>query len=205
MLENYPQDVPIILGGDFNSVLDPCDRSSPITYVEKTAYNLKAVLSSYALEDIWRVQNPSSKEFTFSSSCSSFSRIDKFYTFRNFRDIFNKPRIDPFSHSDHDRISLTLNFSAPKRGPGIWKLNTSILKEQEFISSINKFISDWEQSQESFPSLIEWWEHGKKTFVTMQKHIQETERNNFSVKNLSCSNNSEMRKERQRVRGTPDL
>ena len=57
VLDNYPQDVPIILGGDFNCVLDPSDRSSPVTYVEKTAYNLKAVLSSYALEDIWRVQN----------------------------------------------------------------------------------------------------------------------------------------------------
>ena len=93
VLDNYPQDVPIILGGDFNCVLDPSDRSSPVTYVEKTAYNLKAVLSSYALEDIWRVQNPSSKEFIFSSSRSSFSRIDKFYTSRNFRDTFNKPRI----------------------------------------------------------------------------------------------------------------
>ena len=169
VLDNFTQDIPIILGGDLNCVLDPSDRSKPVSYVEKTAKNLKAVLSSYALEDIWRIQNPSSKEFTFSSSRGSFSRIDKFYTSRNFRDIFNKPRIDPFPHTDHDRISLTLNFSAPKGGPGIWKLNTSILKEQEFSSSINKFISDWEQSQESFPSLFEWWEHGKKTFVNIAK------------------------------------
>ena len=69
VLENFSQDFPIILGGDFNCVLDPLDHSSTVTYVEKTANNLKAVLSSYALEDIWRIQNPSSKEFTFSSSC----------------------------------------------------------------------------------------------------------------------------------------
>ena len=46
MLENFSQDFPIILGGDFNCVLDPLDRSNPVNYVEKTANNLKAVLSS---------------------------------------------------------------------------------------------------------------------------------------------------------------
>ena len=96
MLDNFPQDFPIILGGDFNCILDHSDHSSRVSCVEKTANNLKAVLSSYALEDIWRIQNPSSKEFTFSSSRSSFSRIDKFYHSRNFRNIFKKPRIDPF-------------------------------------------------------------------------------------------------------------
>ena len=96
VLDNFPQDFPIILGGDFNCVLDPSDCSNPVSYVEKTANNLKAVLSSYALEDIWRIQNPSSKGFTFSSSRGSFSRIDKFSPSRNFRDIFNKPRIKHF-------------------------------------------------------------------------------------------------------------
>ena len=179
VLDNFPHDFPIILGGDFNCVLDPSDRSNPVNYVEKTANNLKAVLSSHALEDIWRIQNPSSKEFTFSSSRGSFSRIDKFYTSRNFRDIFNKPRIDTFPHSDHDRISLSLNFSAPKRGTGIWKLNTCILKEQEFINSINQFITDWEKSQESFPSLTEWWEHGKNTFVDIAKTYSRDRKKHF--------------------------
>ena len=43
VLENFSQDFPTILGGDFSCVLDPLDRSSPVNYVEKTANNLKAV------------------------------------------------------------------------------------------------------------------------------------------------------------------
>ena len=205
MLENFSQDFPIILGGDFNCVLDPLDRSNPVNYVEKTANNLKAVLSSYALGDSWCIKNPSSKEFTFSSSPGSLSWIDKFYTSRNFGNIFNKPRIDPFSHSDHDRISLTLNFSARKRWPGIWKLNTSILKEQEFISSINKFITDWEQSQEPFPSLTKWWELGKNTFVDIAKTYSRNRKKQFLRKKSKLHKQLRNAKRKAESSGDPDF
>ena len=53
------------------------------------------------------------------------------------------------------------------------------MKEQESISSINKFITDWEQSQESFPSLTEWWEHGKNTFVDIAKTYSRNRKKQF--------------------------
>ena len=56
------------------------------------------------------------------------------------------------------------------------------MKKEEFISSINKFISDWEQSQESFPSLTTWWEHGKNTSIDIAKTYSRNRKKQFLCK-----------------------
>lgn len=71
---------PIIIGSDFNEVMDPIlDCSSPLAHTTKAHAVLKD-MSASGLVDIWRLQNPSSRDFTFfSSPHSSFSRIDLFW------------------------------------------------------------------------------------------------------------------------------
>uniref|UniRef100_A0A3P9H361 Endonuclease/exonuclease/phosphatase domain-containing protein n=1 Tax=Oryzias latipes TaxID=8090 RepID=A0A3P9H361_ORYLA len=61
-------DYPIIMGGDFNEVMDPIlDRT------------LRGMSEACSLVDIWRLQNPSERDYTFySPSYGSFSRIDFF-------------------------------------------------------------------------------------------------------------------------------
>ena len=59
----------------------------------------------------------------------------------------------PFS--DH----FALEFSVS--GPGLWKLNVSILEEREYFDVISDFWSRWKYRKAVYSSLGKWWEDGK--------------------------------------------
>ena len=42
--------------------------------------------------------------------------------------------------SDHSPMELSLMGNDVERGPGIWKLNTSLLQEKEYVDGINKLL-----------------------------------------------------------------
>ena len=54
---------------------------------------------------------------------------------------------------------VLLSLFAP--GPGLWKLNSSILDESEFVLLISNLWSFWRGRIFSFPSLADWWDAGK--------------------------------------------
>ena len=64
----------IILGGDFNCVLNDLDRSHTVTYRDQSRNSLKQLLSELKLEDAWRLQNPDKRVFTHHSHLGSASR-----------------------------------------------------------------------------------------------------------------------------------
>lgn len=47
-------------------------------------------------------------------------------------------------------------------GPGLWKLNVSILNEDEYVQLITSFWGVWRTKMLFFSSLAKWWEAGKK-------------------------------------------
>ena len=46
-------------------------------------------------------------------------------------------------------------------GPGLWKLNVSVLEEEGYFQLIRDFWSTWRRRKHLFPSLAKWWEVGK--------------------------------------------
>ena len=46
-------------------------------------------------------------------------------------------------------------------GPGLWKLNTSVLEDVEYVNLILELWESWQTSIPCFPSLAKWWEKGK--------------------------------------------
>jgi len=68
-------------------------------------------------------------------------------------------------------------------GPGLWKLNTSVLQNEDYIKLITDFWITWRRSQNNFDSLSEWWELGK-----------------FKIKELSIDFCSKLAKKRQAER-----
>ena len=66
------------------------------------------------------------------------------------------------------------------RGPGFWKLNTSILIHETFKKAFKNFWNDWQNQKTSYDQLSTWWEIGKVFMkmlathycVTMQKNIR---------------------------------
>lgn len=71
-------DCPLVVGGDFNAVLDPAlDKSGPETTVNPSSKLLNEFIKELNIIDLWRIQNTTCKEFTFfSNRQKTFSRID---------------------------------------------------------------------------------------------------------------------------------
>lgn len=176
--------VPTTICGDFNTVLDPSvDRRSsslPSSYRESTKI-LKRLFSDMGVVDVWRHLHPHSSAFTWTKpdgSCAS--RIDLIGHPQAWLPSVSSSEIIACPYSDHDAVSLS--FAIPEtfpRGPGYWKLNTSILDDPEYIRLISTFWASWKDQQLSYHSLQSWWDMGK-----------------FKIKNLSirfCSSRSKAR------------
>ena len=56
--------------------------------------------------------------------------------------ITDKGEIKPGYISDHCIINLTLEISTQNKGKGFWKLNTSLLHDQEYATIIKTVIKD---------------------------------------------------------------
>ena len=66
----------------------------------------------------------------------------------------------PFS--DHCAVVMSVCVpEVPSHGPGVWKLNLSVLNNPEYTSLITNFWSDWRVAQPRFPTLAKWWDKRK--------------------------------------------
>ena len=77
-------------------------------------------------------------QFTwFNSDLSIASRLDTFLTSRTLHEHIQNCEISPCTFSDHEFVSLVVDLSSfVQHGPGIWKLNNSLLSNEIFSQKI---------------------------------------------------------------------
>lgn len=135
----------LYIGGDLNVQLpSPLDtqghsdnpttsRGNAATY----AYLIQSLLDDFQLEDIWRVKNPMSTRGTFHRKKYS-ARLD--YWFVPTEQVSGKSTIDITPHplSDHSLLDLRVKISEVKRGPGIWKFNNDLLRDDDFVEKTDE-------------------------------------------------------------------
>lgn len=180
--------IPTVLCGDFNTVFDrTLDRFGSCagdTSRESTPA-LTRLFDSCCVVDIWRYLHPNSSSFTWNRWDGQFaSRIDLMGCPYPWISSVSACDIVPFSFSDH--CALLFTFSIPDvipPGPGLWKLNVSILQETDYTKLITDFWLSWRLAQNNFPSLSDWWELGK-----------------FKIKHLTIGYCSKKAKERRAER-----
>jgi len=112
------------------------------------------------LVDAWRKLHPSAGEFTwFNHDYSIASRLEKFFVSK---DLFTSDCHCEISHcplSDHDFVSFVFEIpDAAKRGPGVLKLNNSLLDDKNFCDIIRNLIQSHVSYFASSPSPQDWWE-----------------------------------------------
>src|SRR5690606_38225905 len=127
----------LIICGDWNTALNPnLDRTlytgSPASSRDPCSAMITEFMQRYNLCDLWRFHNPTSQYYTCrQTNSASCSRID--YSLVSFS-VAHGSHIthSPFPYSDHSIVSIHIPSTVPtaKRGPGVWKLNTSILQDQ---------------------------------------------------------------------------
>ena len=116
------------------------------------------IIKNYNLIDIWRISNPQKRKYTWNSNTKPpiFCRLDYFLVTDTFRNLINKSTIQQGYKTDHSLISLNINFSIQKRGPGYFKLNNSLILDDNYNTNIIKCINDTVNSNRLAKPEILW-------------------------------------------------
>ena len=133
----------IILGGDFNLVLDfKEDKKGGLPRAYQNA--LKIIHQNCEepnLIDIWRTMNADKHRYTWRRKKAEIQgRLDFFLISSDLICDINLADIVPGYKTDHSMILLKIALHHNRRGRGFWKLNTSLLKEEEYLNLIKTTI-----------------------------------------------------------------
>ena len=106
----------------------------------------------FNVHDVWRVKHPSQKSFTWSQkSPFIFCRLDYWLISDSLYDMVGNVDIVSAIKTDHSAIILQLHkIEEEVKGPGFWKMNTSILNDAAYIEEVKKNILTWREEAKEF-------------------------------------------------------
>ena len=133
----------LILCGDWNLVMD-YDLDT-LNYKKKNNLKAREVVLNYIekldLMDIWRQTHDQTKGYTWRQNYyKKLARLDFFLISETLLDIYSNSIIKPSYKSDHCPVQLEIFISKTNKGKGLWKLNNSLLMDEELTTLINKEI-----------------------------------------------------------------
>ena len=154
-------DMKNIVGGDFNCTFDPSlDRLNCISETDGGREELKQIISQKLLEDIYRRRFPDKRTFSFSRG-NKASRLDYFLVSEILDSQISRIEYVPCPFSDHDVCRIDITNSDVKQGPGVWKMNASVIKNDLFRTSFKSMWALWQNQKENYNPQT-WWDLGKK-------------------------------------------
>ena len=159
---------PIILGGDFNFVLDQfLDRSKPtLSRMCDSALLVKRICSSMGLIDVWRLNHPTDRDYTFYSGAHKvYSRIDFFLISSSLLPATLSCLIDSILLTDHAMVRLQMTPYQETERSQMWRFNSSLLQDVGFKEDLRAQIRLYvETNVPTAPSAIVAWE-AMKAFI----------------------------------------
>ena len=148
-----------VIGDDFNLGLNAkLDRQGGGTNNDKSSEVINSWIKSNKVMDAWRVIFPDRHGYTWRQLKPKpvFSRFDYFFVSTELHQYIGNIEIIPGFKTDHSIVQLQVHFCNEQRGNGYWQLNTSLLKDMEYIKAINKLI-DIELAQDiKLPKKKKW-------------------------------------------------
>ena len=129
----------VIIGGDFNLVLDlDMDKKGGLakTHTESVKI-LKDFCAQFELLDAWRVLNPDTRRYTWRRKRPEIQcRLDFLLVTESLMCNVKSANISTGYKTDHSLIEIKIALHSNMRGPGFWKLNTSLLTEIDYVNQI---------------------------------------------------------------------
>lgn len=146
--------------GDFNLALTKYDKDNigNITF-KKSAEVVNNYMKDQNVVDIWRFCNPERFRLTWRSGQRK-SRIDYILIPQSLVQMIEDVDILPAFITDHSLPVITLLENRNPRGKGYWKLNSSLLRDGEYVEIINQLL-ELEFQNFEFDTLIDKWEYIK--------------------------------------------
>ena len=152
----------LIIGGDFNTCLNPDFDKKGGNPEKQSTYtcNLIELCEELSLCDIWRVRNPNKKLYTRRENTKVGlvqSRLDFFLISENISYQIKKTCISPSVQSDHSILSINLDLlNTQKRGRGYWKFNNSLLQDINYVNLIKNKITELKNTTNMVNKTIYW-------------------------------------------------
>ena len=125
----------LIVGGEWNATFD---KKGGISW-KPTAYRngIISMMEELDLIDIFRRHRPHTKSFSYESKFLKVkSRIDYFLIAKHLTQYAHNVETKTAITPDHKAIKLSLKLSQVTRGPGLWKVNNALLKDNNYLTLI---------------------------------------------------------------------
>ena len=189
-----------ILVGDWNFVLDPSiDKLGGSKQSNNKALRtVKEYMNTDKLIDVWRKLHPDVKQYTWHRSKPELvmTRLDMFMIPEILLPLVVSAEILPSFMSDHSIIRLIIELDNKGRGPGFWKLNTSLLDIPEYLENVSDIIT--ENSKATFTDTRAKWNFLKQQikeysikFATARKRSENNQLEVLERKMLRLKTNIE--------------
>ncbi len=134
----------LIIGGDFNTVLDTYLDLSSTRKAPKNASTefLNTYINNTNILDIWRIMNPSGRDYSFYSPVhNSYSRIDHFLVDARLAPMLLDVRYHSIVISDHSPLSFSVCLDHMDKPHNSWRLNPQLLTDKNFGEYLKHHIS----------------------------------------------------------------
>ena len=97
-----------------------------------------------------------------------YTRIDKIFVSISLLHGLKQTGVSQCFYSDHRLVWTELiNQDTISKGPGLWILNNSILKDRVYQKLISELWENWKPKKGNFNNLLLWWDVGKKRIKSL--------------------------------------
>ena len=91
------------------------------------------MMNEFTLVDIFRERNQHKRSYTYESKALKMSsRIDLFLIAQHLTKWVERVETKASNAPDHRAVRLTILIARASRGPGLWKFNNSLLKDEKY-------------------------------------------------------------------------
>ena len=146
-LENFllqNSDKECIVGGDFNTILNKTldKKNGNKNNHSKCRKRILKLMQTCNLVDIWRIKFPQKTQFTWHSNSQPtvHCRLDYFLTSDSLTSSVHNASIKTSYKTDHSLIQLDIQTSKNNKGNGYFKLNNSLLTDEQYLKVIKDTI-----------------------------------------------------------------
>ena len=167
----------------FSYQLQPDGGNPP--FKSKSVSKFYEINETLDLCDIWRVRNRNKKRFTFHQKhFSGFirRRLDYIFISNNLKESVVKAEVLESFLGDHLSVIIKICLSKELRwGSGLWKINNSLLQDENFVKRLRKYIKECKtQNTENVVDEQMKWDFIKneirKLFIAFFKSLQRKKR-----------------------------
>lgn len=154
-----------VIMGDFNTIFSKMDITEGMVFKSDSGRKeLKGMMEDNDLVEVWRERNEGIREFSRQQLVMDFmcrSRIDFILSKRDLVEFIDGIYYKETFLSDHKILWAEIDMSGIKRGPGLWMLNTEILKTEEFCMELEELMKREMEDQLYNEDKRIWWDNMK--------------------------------------------